>query len=1116
MTQQGPTHPTPESLVGFAQGRLEDADAVAIAEHLDVCASCQQAVLAIPNDPLFALLCSGSSTPVPHPDLVALTVSHVDVGMPSELRDHPRYRLLQRLGAGGMGEVYKAEHRLMRRTVALKVISKQLTASPSIVERFRRETRAVALLSHPNLVQAYDAEQAGELHFLVMEFIEGVSLAALVERDGPLAVERACDCVRQAALGLAHALERGLVHRDIKPQNLMLTPQGQIKVLDFGLASISTEQWGEQGLTAVGQPMGTPDFMAPEQIRDARTADARADVYSLGCTLYFLLSGRPPFLGGNTAQKFAAHLEQKPEAIAALRSGLAPELVRVVERMMAKNPAARFQVPGEVISALEPFCKPRREKPTGRNWLLTAALLALAAVTGLAVLWHRSTFPMTSGSGAGERRPSGPPGEIHRFDHEVHVRQLAVTPNGQWAVSGCEDGTVWVWDVASKAKVTHWKAASEPIQALAVSPDGRWILSSGGGKLDGNGHWILGEDFQLHLWSQAGKPIRSFKGHTGVVFGVAFSADGKQALSGGMDGTLRLWDVETGRQLRPAIEIPETRIHCVAFSPDGTRALTGDNRNLVRLWDLATGNLLRTFDRHKNEVMCVAFAPDGSKVLSGGIDQTLRVWDVASGKQLHCLEHPTVVRSVAFSRDGQQALSGSGEIMVRGVLGPAEDDWVLRLWDVKTGQRLRTFPGHASSVLGVAFLPDGYRALSCSRDTTVRLWRLQGDEEPGPEKPIPRTLAICDADWKGIDAAWRLGFSEYVPVWFHAHDAGGQTRFAVIFNKDICFRRYAGTSVHFHWHTRTPDLNGHKDFVRDMAKEGFRPLGGTAFRHGSSMKYASLWHRDGQPAGSLQFYSSREEFETRLVELLPKPSTIVSAVAQAGGLSVPLLAGWTAETRLKTPEQQRPAQINGYPTGNGCGFAVLWEKDDGTPYRVEHNLTAAEYQKLLQKAKIEGYRPISVSAYPHNGQLFFTTVLLRDDPKLEWHASPQGLTHAEFNSENDQMMKDSYKPVILSGYFHNNESRYLAVWLRGDPPKPPLPQTGKAAPALQKFDQAMQQFMQERSIRAGTLAVVKDGRLVLSRGYGHSDREGKREVLPDDPFAWPASPSRSPPPPSAN
>jgi serine/threonine protein kinase len=382
-------HPTADTLAAFALGHLADNDADAVADHLDGCESCQRAVLAVPDDSMLSLLrpAGGSNTPLPVAESQAGTAPVFEADVPPELHDHARYQVLQRLGAGGMGVVYKAEHRLMARTVALKVISKRLTEMSGVVERFRREVQAVARLSHPNLVQAYDAEQAGELHFLVMEFVPGQSLAWLVDRDGPLSVEKACDCVRQAAVGLGHALAQGLVHRDVKPQNLMLTPQGQVKVLDFGLASLVAEQGGDGGLTETGQGMGTPDYMAPEQIRDAHSVDTRADVYSLGCTLYFLLAGRPPFPEGDSRQKVAAHLEKQPTPLPQLRPGLPAGLVQVVERMMAKAPARRYQTPAEVAAALEPFCRPVPVPKPRRAWLGWVAAVAGLLVVPAGLLW---------------------------------------------------------------------------------------------------------------------------------------------------------------------------------------------------------------------------------------------------------------------------------------------------------------------------------------------------------------------------------------------------------------------------------------------------------------------------------------------------------------------------------------------------------------------------------------------------------------------------------------------------------------------------------------------------------------------------------------------------------
>ena len=257
----------------------------------------------------------------------------------------------------------------MNRTVALKVIRRDLLGNEAMVARFRREVKAAArLASHPNIVAAYDAEQIGDMHMLVMEFIEGTDLARLVDRRGALPVGEACEYARQAAVGLQHAFEDGMVHRDIKPHNLMRTSRGQVKILDFGLARFASEVVTHAGLTTEGMVLGSADYIAPEQIEDPHASDIRADIYSLGCTLYFLLTGRPPFPEGTLIQKLLAHSEKAPRPLAEICISVSPELIQVIERMMAKDPVLRFQTPDEVARALTPFadaqaCAGRRNEP---------------------------------------------------------------------------------------------------------------------------------------------------------------------------------------------------------------------------------------------------------------------------------------------------------------------------------------------------------------------------------------------------------------------------------------------------------------------------------------------------------------------------------------------------------------------------------------------------------------------------------------------------------------------------------------------------------------------------------------------------------------------------------
>jgi len=269
---------------------------------------------------------------------------------PSILADHPEYRILRRLGVGGMGAVYLAEHRIMQRLVALKVIRPEILANDEAQSRFDREIKAAGRLHHSNIVTAYHAERVGATLILVMEYVEGIDLAHRLAECGPLPIPQACEFARQAALGLQHAHESGLAHRDIKPQNLILTGENQIKILDFGLAHFVSET-GQA--TQAGTILGSVDYMAPEQASDAHSAGIRADIYSLGCTLYELISGHPPFPSGSLLERLKSHAAESPPRI----ESLPIELWSILKRMLEKDPARRYQEPRDVAEALKPFCQ---------------------------------------------------------------------------------------------------------------------------------------------------------------------------------------------------------------------------------------------------------------------------------------------------------------------------------------------------------------------------------------------------------------------------------------------------------------------------------------------------------------------------------------------------------------------------------------------------------------------------------------------------------------------------------------------------------------------------------------------------------------------------------------
>jgi len=301
-------------------------------------------------------------------------------------------RLLERIGEGAMGEVFRAWNVRLGRVVAVKMIHNEHLPSGKAMERFRREVQAASQLDHPNIVLVRDADVADGRTFLVMDFVDGEDLARRVKTQGPLPIVQAVEFARQAALGLEHASERGVVHRDVKPSNLLITtgPDGAplVKILDFGLARLDNESITMQRLTMAGNLIGTVDYIAPEQAMDAHAVDARADVYGLGCTLFFLLTGKPPFGGNSVVEKLTARRDEPPPSVRALRPEVPTGLNLVLQKMMAREPHERYQTPLEAARALAPFTKLGSDEiatATLRQDDLQAALARPAPKTDVAV-----------------------------------------------------------------------------------------------------------------------------------------------------------------------------------------------------------------------------------------------------------------------------------------------------------------------------------------------------------------------------------------------------------------------------------------------------------------------------------------------------------------------------------------------------------------------------------------------------------------------------------------------------------------------------------------------------------------------------------------------------------
>ncbi|MDZ4686025.1 MAG: serine/threonine-protein kinase [Planctomycetaceae bacterium] len=329
------------------------------------------------------------------------------------------YRILDKLGQGGMGLVLKAEHRRMKRVVALKVLAPNIVKTPEMLARFQREVQAVARLEHSNIVAAYDADVANGMHFFVMQYIDGDDLSSIVKSMGPLPLEQAVNCVVQAARGLEYAHRHGVIHRDIKPGNLLLDAQGTVKILDMGLARIEGETGAQAELTNTGAVMGTVDYMAPEQALNTKAADARSDVYSLGVTLWYLLTARPMYDGDSLMARLIAHREfPVPSLVEALAGnpgiaipGLPVALNRVFQKMVAKNPAERYQTMLEVIAALEAVLRGDAPAPVDDN-PLNALFAGLSSGHGDTVRTQEGTAtqPTTSATAADAITASPNPG----------------------------------------------------------------------------------------------------------------------------------------------------------------------------------------------------------------------------------------------------------------------------------------------------------------------------------------------------------------------------------------------------------------------------------------------------------------------------------------------------------------------------------------------------------------------------------------------------------------------------------------------------------------------------------------------------------------------------------
>ena len=388
-----------------------------------------------------------------------------------------KYKLLDHLGTGGMSSVYLAEHVLMQRRVAIKVLPKNRVEDSSYLARFHREAQAAAALDHRNIVRAYDVDNDGSIHYLVMEYVEGRDLQAMVKRDGPMDFLAAAEYIRQAAEGLEHAHQAGLIHRDVKPANLLVDQKNVVKVLDLGLARFTTdEDRASLTVTYDENVLGTADYLAPEQALDSHRVDARADIYSLGCSLYFLLTGHPPFPEGTLPQRLMMHQKELPPSILKQRRDAPEDLVAICLRMMEKDPQKRFQTAADVAQALADWLVAHGHPADSGSGASSGQLAAAAGQAkasrqaGSASL--RRGAPLARPGGPQPGQPQWPRGKPSRGDPGQATRETSEL-NGPTAVQGpapvAERGLAG-GKSDSKIAAKRGLPVAKPLEESATSP----------------------------------------------------------------------------------------------------------------------------------------------------------------------------------------------------------------------------------------------------------------------------------------------------------------------------------------------------------------------------------------------------------------------------------------------------------------------------------------------------------------------------------------------------------------------------------------------------------------------------------------------------------------------
>ncbi|MGO9920087.1 MAG: protein kinase domain-containing protein [Isosphaeraceae bacterium] len=716
--------------------------------------------------------------------------------------------MLEKIACGGMGIVYKARQKKPNRIVALKTILAGTLASPELVERFYLEAEAAAQLEHPGIVPIYEVGEFAGQHFFSMGFVEGGSLAEQV-KDGPLSTRRAASLIMQVAEAVGYANGRGIIHRDLKPGNVLLDKDGKPRVTDFGVAKNVTS---DSHLTMDGQIVGTASYMPPEQAKGKIDEIGPAsDVYSLGATLYCLLTGRPPFQAASTIETINQVRHQEPVSPRQLNGAVNRDLETICLKCLQKDPAKRYPVAHALADDLRRFLngepiRARRVTPHERLWRwcrrnpLVASLtvgIALSLCAGTIVSWifavrarHDAQAARTQETLArraqrlSDRRWYVAEMNLAFQDwKEGHLDLVQERLSRHGAPSaGQKDPRGFEWyylDHLCNLDLATLRGHRGLVKCLAFSADGTKIAS--GSSSDGQPNEVI-------LWDVAGaREIRRFEAPGGPLQRLMFSSDGKRlALAAGepgRPGEIQIWDV-TRVYLDHTLPAEPSTVFCHALHPDGQTLASAAGGGAIKIWNTSTGLTDRVLEGHKSEVLALAFVAAGETLASVSLDQTVRLCETTTGRQ-------TSLAQISFGSLKAAALSPDGK-----ALAGCGDDARVRIWNVHTGQETASFSGaidqidrlayshdgrrlaasgdgelaqvwqienratvvlrgHAQTVFDLAFSPDGWRIATASGDGTVKIWNAIEPEETrilSHDRTIAEAVA-CSPDGREIASA---------------------------------------------------------------------------------------------------------------------------------------------------------------------------------------------------------------------------------------------------------------------------------------------------------------------------------------------------------------------------